>query len=72
MEGWDDRCLAQCQVLFYYKGFREEMEKGARRSTRRVLPRHGFGSEYSQGTAKRMGWSCVIDQGLCWKVVMFD
>jgi hypothetical protein len=24
------------------------------------------------GTAERMGWSCVIDQGLCWKVVMFD
>jgi hypothetical protein len=28
------------------------MEKGARRSTRRVLPWHGYGSEYLQGTAK--------------------
>jgi hypothetical protein len=28
------------------------MEKGAGRSTRRVLPWHGYGSEYLQGTTK--------------------
>jgi hypothetical protein len=28
------------------------MEKGAGRSTRRVLPWHGYGSEYLQGTVE--------------------
>jgi hypothetical protein len=32
----------------------EKMEKGAGRSTRRVLPWHGYGSEYLQGTAEGM------------------
>jgi hypothetical protein len=30
------------------------MEKGAGRSTQRVLPWHGYGSEYLQGTSKEM------------------
>jgi hypothetical protein len=30
------------------------MEKGARQSTRRVLPWHGKGSEYLNGTAEEM------------------
>jgi hypothetical protein len=30
------------------------MEKGARWSTQRVLPWHGYGSEYLQGTAEGM------------------
>jgi hypothetical protein len=30
------------------------MEKGAGRSTRRVLPWHGYGSEYLQGTTEEM------------------
>jgi hypothetical protein len=30
------------------------MEKGAGRGTRRVLPWHSYGSEYSQGTAEGM------------------
>jgi hypothetical protein len=48
------------------------MEKGAGRSTQRVLPWHGYGSEYLQGTAKEMGCSCVIDRDLWREVVMFD
>jgi hypothetical protein len=53
MDGWDDRYLAQCQVLVLQEYF-WNMEKGAGRSTRRVLPWHGYGSEYLQGTAKGM------------------
>jgi hypothetical protein len=30
------------------------MEKGAERSTRRVLPWHGYGLEYLKGTAEEM------------------
>jgi hypothetical protein len=40
-------------VLFSKVDF-EKMEKGAGRSTRRVLPWHGYGSEYLQGTAEGM------------------
>jgi hypothetical protein len=32
----------------------KKLEKGAGRSTWRVLPWHGYGSEYSQGTAEGM------------------
>jgi hypothetical protein len=44
------------------------MEKGAGRSTRRVLPWHGYGSEYLQGTAKEMemvmcDWPGFIKEG---------
>jgi hypothetical protein len=44
------------------------MEKGARRSTRRVLPWHGYGLEYSQGTAEGMemvmcDWPGFIKEG---------
>jgi hypothetical protein len=38
----------------FTKDFSEKMEEGVGRSTRRVLPWHGYGSEYSQGTAKGM------------------
>jgi hypothetical protein len=53
MDGWDDRYLAQCQVLVLQKCL-GKMEKGAGRSARRVLPWHGDGSEYLQGTAEGM------------------
>jgi hypothetical protein len=33
----------------------------AGRSTWRVLPWHGSGSEYLEGTADDLGWSCTID-----------
>jgi hypothetical protein len=44
------------------------MEKGARRSTRRVLSWHGYGSEYLQGTAEGMetvmcDWPGFIKEG---------
>jgi hypothetical protein len=44
------------------------MEKGAGRSTRRVLPWHGYGSEYLQGTAEGMevvmcDWSGITKEG---------
>jgi hypothetical protein len=37
------------------------MEKGAGRSTRRVLPWHGYGLEYLQGTVE--GMEMVICDG---------
>jgi hypothetical protein len=44
------------------------MEKGAGRSTRRVLPWHGYGSEYLQGTTEGMemvicDWPGFIKEG---------
>jgi hypothetical protein len=51
-------------VGFLLKCIQKEMEKGARWSTRRVLPWHGYGSEYLQGTAEELRWSCVIDLDL--------
>jgi hypothetical protein len=44
------------------------MEKGAGWSTRRVLPWHGYGSEYLQGTAEEMemvmcDWPGFIKEG---------
>jgi hypothetical protein len=53
MDGWDDRCLAQCRFCFSKVDFRK-MEKGAGRSTRKVLPWHEYDSEYLQGTAEGM------------------
>jgi hypothetical protein len=53
MDGWDDRYLAHCQVLVLQNVF-GKMGKGAGRGTQRVLPWHGYGSEYSQGTAEGM------------------
>jgi hypothetical protein len=41
-------------VLFFFEVDFGKVEKGAGRSTRRVLPWHVFGSEYLQGTAE--GW----------------
>jgi hypothetical protein len=38
----------------FIKWFSIKMEKGAGRSTRRVLPWHGYGSKYLQGTAEGM------------------
>jgi hypothetical protein len=58
MDGWNGRYLAQC--WFFFKDDFGKMEKGVGRSTRRVLPWHGYGSEYLQGTAEEM------------EVVMFD
>jgi hypothetical protein len=45
--------LNLCQVLVLQKCFRK-MEKSAGWSTRRVLPWHGSGLEYVQGTAEEM------------------
>jgi hypothetical protein len=53
MDGWDDHYLAQCQVLVLQECFRKYGER-AGRSTRRVLPWHGYGSEYLQGIAEGM------------------
>jgi hypothetical protein len=44
------------------------MENGAGRSTRRVLPWHGYGLEYLQGTAEEMemvmyDWPGFIKEG---------
>jgi hypothetical protein len=44
----------------FTKMFSEKLEKGVKRSTRWVLPWHGGGSEYLEGTAKGF------------EVVMFD
>jgi hypothetical protein len=61
MDGWDDRCLAQCRFLFSKVDFRKWRKvpdvvlggycrgTGMVRSTRRVLP-------------KEWKWSCEIDQ----------
>jgi hypothetical protein len=40
--------------VLFYKGVFGKVEKGAGRSTWRVLPWHGFVSEYLQGTAEVM------------------
>jgi hypothetical protein len=61
MDGWDDRYLAQCQVLVYKNVFWKERKKGAIRSPRRVLPWHEGGSKYLKGTVEEGGWSCLID-----------
>jgi hypothetical protein len=71
MEGWDDRSLAQCQVLVLYKYFWKEKEKGAGWSTRRVLPWHEGGLEYLEGTAEERRWSCLIDHRYSWKINEF-
>jgi hypothetical protein len=57
MDGWDNRCLAQCRFLFSKVDF-GKVEKGAGQSTRRVLPWHEFGLEYLQGTTA--GWEVVM------------
>jgi hypothetical protein len=59
-------------VFVLQRCFLKEMEKGAGRSTSRVLPWHSFGSKYSQGTAEGLGWSSVIDRDSWRRVVMFD
>jgi hypothetical protein len=59
MDGWNGRYLSQCRFCFH-KSFYKEKEKGAGRSTRRVLPWHDGGSEYLEGTTDEF------------EVVMFD
>jgi hypothetical protein len=55
MDGWDNRCLAQCRFCFSQRLISEKkMEEGVGRSTRSVLPWHGYGSKYLQGTAEGM------------------
>jgi hypothetical protein len=39
-------------VLVFKRGFWKEKEKGAGRSTKRVLPWHDDGSEYLEDTAE--------------------
>jgi hypothetical protein len=53
MDGWNGRYLAQCRFCFEKMIF-GKMERSVRWSTRRVLPWHGCGSEYLQGTAETM------------------
>jgi hypothetical protein len=50
MDGWNGPYLAQCRFCFT-KVFSEKWRRCVGRSTRRVLPWHGDGSEYLQGTA---------------------
>jgi hypothetical protein len=52
--------LNLCQVLVY-KWFFWKNGVCAGRSTWRVLPWHGGGSGYLEGTADALGWSCSID-----------
>jgi hypothetical protein len=40
--------------FWFYKNVFGKMEKGAGRSTQRVLLWHGYGSEYLEGTIKGM------------------
>jgi hypothetical protein len=44
----------------FINGFLEKWSC-AGRSTWRVLSWHGCGSEYLEGTADDLGWSCLID-----------
>jgi hypothetical protein len=53
MDGWDDRCLAQCRFCFQ-RLISEKWRKVPVQSTWRVLSWHGYGSEYLQGTAEGM------------------
>jgi hypothetical protein len=62
MDGCGDHYIAQCQVFdFIKKWFSGKMEFCAGRSTWRVLPGHGYGSEYLEGTTDNLRWSCSID-----------
>jgi hypothetical protein len=70
MDGWDDRYLAQCRFCFT-KVFSGKEKKGAGWGTRRVLPWHSCGSEYSLGTTEKRRWSCLIDRCYSWKVNEF-
>jgi hypothetical protein len=45
MDGWNGRYLAQCRFCFT-KVISGKEEEGVERSTQRVLPWHGCGSEY--------------------------
>jgi hypothetical protein len=51
-------------LVLFSKDVFGKMEKGAGRSTRRVLPWHDYDSEYLQGTAEEIRWSCEIDLNL--------
>jgi hypothetical protein len=53
MDGWKDHYIAQCQFLILKVVFKK-MEKGAGRSTRRVLSWYGYSSEYLKGTAEEI------------------
>jgi hypothetical protein len=52
--------LPNVRFWIYKNGFLEEWSF-AERSTWRVLPWHGCGSEYLEGTADDLRWSCLID-----------
>jgi hypothetical protein len=52
MDGWNG--LSSPMSVLFLKDVFGKMEKGVRRSTWRVLPWHGSGSKYLQGTAKGM------------------
>jgi hypothetical protein len=71
MDSWNGHYLAQCQFGFQRMFFCKEEEKGAGRSTQRVLPWHVDGSEYLEGTAEEREWSCLIDHRCSWKINEF-
>jgi hypothetical protein len=61
MDGCEDHYIAQCQVLVFINCFLENWSfvldgvlGGYDRGT-------GSGSEYSEGTADNLRWSCLID-----------
>jgi hypothetical protein len=61
MDGWKDHYIAQCQFWFYKNVF-GKMEKGAGRSTQRVLPCHGkMVRSTCRVLPREWKWSCVID-----------
>jgi hypothetical protein len=51
--------------FWFYKWFSRKTEFGAGRSTWRARPWHGCGSEYLEGTADELRWSCLIDRRSC-------
>jgi hypothetical protein len=59
-DGCKDHYIAQCQVLVLQMVFKKN-GVCAGRSTWRVRPWHGCGSEYLEGTADDLRWSCLID-----------
>jgi hypothetical protein len=60
--GWLGRPLPSPMSVLFSKVDFGKMEKGAGRSTRRVLPWHGYGSEYLQVLPKEWKRSCMIDR----------
>jgi hypothetical protein len=71
MDGWDDRCLAQCRFCF-----QRLISKKWRKVPNGVLGGYCRGTDLVRSTCrvlpKEGRWSCVIDRKLIRMVVMFD